>query len=110
MASIPIKPTALPAETVAERFQRLAAVWHRETDFLSSMAESSSHPAYQEIISLGPQVLPLLLRDLQENHTHWFAALRAITGTNPVPASAAGNVPRMADAWLQWARDHGYRW
>jgi hypothetical protein len=112
MASHPVKQpsTSPPTETVEDRFQRLAAVWHRETDFLSSMAEASKHPAYQEIIRVGPEVVPLLLRDLEENHTHWFDALRAITGANPVPASAGGNIPSMAEAWLRWAKDHGYRW
>jgi hypothetical protein len=112
MASIPVSPTpaAQPAETVAERFRRLADVWHRETDFLSSMSEADRHPAYQEIIHLGQPVVPLLLRDLEEHHTHWFEALHRITGANPVPPSAGGNIPRMAEAWLRWARDNGYQW
>ena len=55
-------------------------------------------------------VVPLLLADLEDNHTHWFGALRAITGANPVPVSAAGNIPKMAEAWLRWANDKGYRW
>jgi hypothetical protein len=111
MTSIPIQqPPPPPAETVEERFRRLAATWHRETDFLSSMSEASSHGAYREIIALGPPVVPLLLRDLEEHHTHWFAALRAITGANPVPASAGGDVPRMVEAWLRWAKEQGYQW
>jgi hypothetical protein len=112
MASIPLKPTTTPQlpETVAERFRQLATTWHRETDYLSSRAEASGHPAYQEIIGLGPEVIPLLLRDLEDNHTHWFAALRALTGTNPVPASVGGNIPKMVEAWLHWAKDHGYQW
>jgi hypothetical protein len=111
MASIPVKHAATrPAETVEQRFRRLAGAWHDQTYFLSSMSEASAHPAYQEIISLGPEVLPLLLRDLQDNHTHWFAALRALTGANPVPKSSAGNVPKMAEAWLGWTKDNGYQW
>jgi hypothetical protein len=107
MTTTPVKPTSdAPAETVEERFRRLAAAWHRDTDYLSSMEEADSHPAYQEIVRLGPEVVPLLLRDLAENHTHWFAALEAITGARPV----AGNVPRMTEAWLRWAKDNGCRW
>jgi hypothetical protein len=112
MATTPFKQARTPQspETVAERFRRLAPVWRDQTCFLSSMSEASAHPAYQEIIGLGPEVVPLLLRDLQENHTHWFAALRAITGANPVPKAVAGNIPKMAEAWLGWAKDNGYRW
>lgn len=112
MASIPITPTpgAQQSETVEQRFRRLAVVWDKETAYLSSMAEASNHPAYQEIISLGTEVVPLLLRDLAENYTHWFCALRKITGADPIPESAAGNIPRMAEAWLRWAKDNGYQW
>ena len=68
MASIPVQHplSPPPRETIAERFRQLTAIWHRETDHLSSMSDASRHPAYQEIIQLGPDVLPLLLRDL--NH------------------------------------------
>ena len=111
MTPTPVQPIPeIPAETVEERFRRLATAWHRDTDYLSSMEEADTHPAYQEIARLGTQVVPLLLRDLAENHTHWFAALEAITGARPVPASVAGNIPKMAEAWLRWAKDNGYQW
>jgi hypothetical protein len=111
MATTPVKPTpGTAAETVEDRFRRLAAAWHRDTDYLSSMDDADSHPAYQEITRLGYEVVPLLLRDLAENHTHWFGALEAITGARPAPPSAAGNVPRMVEAWLRWAKDNGYQW
>jgi hypothetical protein len=111
MTTIPTKPTPeTPTETVADRFRRLAAGWHRDTMYLSSMEDAECHPAYQEIIRMGPDVVPLLLRDLGENHTHWFGALEAITGARPVPAADAGKVPRMAEAWLRWAKENGYQW
>ena len=61
-------------------------------------------------MSLGPDVVPLLLRDMEANHSHWFAALRALTGANPVPKSVGGNIPKMVEAWLRWAKDNGYQW
>jgi hypothetical protein len=47
---------------------------------------------------------------MEENHTHWFHALRHITGANPIPPSSAGNIPQMVEAQLRWAKDNGYRW
>lgn len=112
MASVPGEqtPAAQPAETVEERFRRLAAAWHKAVAHHSSTTVRNNHPAYREIIALGPEVLPFLLRDLEENHTHWFYALREITGANPIPENAAGNIPLLAEAWLRWAREHGHRW
>jgi hypothetical protein len=110
MATISTKPPAAaePAESVEARFHRLTAEWDRATAHLSSMTAASQHPAYQEIISLGPDVLPYMLRDLEESHRHWFIALRKITGASPIPKSAAGDVPNMVEAWLQWAKENGY--
>jgi hypothetical protein len=112
MASIPARqpPLAEPAASIENRFHRLAAAWEEAPGHQSSMTAASHHPAYQEIIQLGPAVVPLLLRDLEKNDGHWFIALRQITGVNPIPPSAAGNIPEMVRAWLRWARENNYRW
>jgi len=98
------------AESVEQRFRFLAETWHDAVAYHSSSTLRNNDPAYREIIKLGPDVVPYLLRDLEDNHTHWFCALREITGVNPVPAAAAGNIARMAEAWLSWAKEHGYKW
>jgi len=50
-----MKPTPdATAETVEQRFRRLAAAWHEGTDYLSSMEEAERHPAYQEISGNKP--------------------------------------------------------
>ncbi|SRR5258707_7113687 len=88
-------------------FAELALKWSADTAHLSSPTELMEHPAYVRIIGLGPAVLPLLLRDLQESGRFWFPALHAITGENPVPDEAAGDVHRMSEAWLDWGRRNG---
>jgi hypothetical protein len=90
-----------------QRFRTLAAEWDEETGHLSSINQIAMHPAYQQIIGIGPAVVPLLLRDLDRTHAHWFWALTAITGDNPVSREDRGNVPRMAEAWLEWGRSRG---
>ena len=112
MASIPVKPmpASQSAENLEERFQRLAAAWHRAVAHHSSSRIRDNHPAYQEIIAMGPTVVPLLLRDLETNRRHWFTALAAITGADPVPEEDAGDIPKMAAAWLRWGRENGYQW
>jgi hypothetical protein len=112
MASTPVKqtPATAPTESLEARFRRLAAVWQKAVAHQSSTTLRNNHPAYREIIALGRDVVPLMLRDLEENHTHWFCALREITGTDPIPESAAGNISQMVEAWLHWGRENGYRW
>jgi hypothetical protein len=66
-----------------------------------------SHPAYLQIIGMGKEAVPLLLDELRREPDHWFAALQAITGTNPIPPSACGNVDDMTQAWLSWGEREG---
>jgi hypothetical protein len=112
MSTIPVKQpgSRQRTESVEERFCRLAAAWRKAVAHHSSTTVRNNHPAYQEIISLGTEVVPCLLRDMEENQTHWFYALRQITGADPISRSAAGNIPAMVAAWLQWAKENGYRW
>jgi len=65
-------------------------------------------PSYQRIIGMGLAAVPLLLEELSREPDHWFWALEAITEENPVPREAAGNVPLMAKAWVEWGKQHGF--
>lgn len=109
--STPHNQATQPAETLAEQFQRLARLWCLETAYVSSTSEMTAHPAFQEIVGLGAPVIPLLLREL-ENGTpgHWHRALRRITGVDPVPTAARGNVEEASNSWLRWGKEQGYRW
>ena len=85
------KTMSAPAEpSVAQRFQKLAKQWQKETVYLSVIEQMTDHPAYREIVALGWPVVPFLLADLQRQPNHWFPALAAITGENPVPEEDAG--------------------
>jgi hypothetical protein len=90
------------------RFRRLADQWRRDTGGLSLISRKCAHPAYLRIIGLGKRVIPLILEELQQEPDHWFPALRALTGENPVPPEEAGRMSRMAKAWVNWGRDRGY--
>ena len=62
---------------------------------------------YQAIIGMGETALPFILDEMRQRDGHWFWALRAITGENPVPPEHRGNVEAMTQDWLQWARQRG---
>jgi hypothetical protein len=92
---------------LAHKFYDLVATWREETQLSSSMNDIIMHPAYQRIIGLGPAVIPLILRELQVNGGHWFWALQALTGENPVSPDDAGRIKNMAHAWIEWGRVKG---
>lgn len=112
MAPVPVKqPLGSSAtETLDERFHRLAATWHEAVAHHSSSRVRYRHPAYLEIIGMGPAVVPLLLRDLEATGRHWFEALNVITGSNAIGEADAGNIARMTEAWLRWGRENGHSW
>jgi hypothetical protein len=64
-------------------------------------------PSYQRVIGLGPKAVPAILVELAKQPDHWFWALNAITGVNPVKAEWAGNLRAMTDAWVSWGEEQG---
>jgi hypothetical protein len=97
------------AEEQQSWFTTLAERWKKETAHLSNIAKRALHPAYQEIIGMGERAVPLLLAELQRQPEDWFWALHAITGANPLPPASAGDQGAMAEAWLRWGAEHGYK-
>ncbi len=97
-----------PAADLEEVFRTSSAEWRSAVAHLSSTTRRVQHPAYQRIIASGQNVVPLLLRELKERPNHWIAALRVLTGADPVPPSDRGKIDRMAEAWLRWGEERGY--
>src|ERR1019366_3946995 len=95
----------LELQILASEFKRLSDNWRRERNPISSADDelfAKSEP-YQQIIGLGPRIVPLLLQELRRDEPEpWFWALAAITRQNPVPAKSRGKLRETADAWLQW--------
>jgi hypothetical protein len=98
------------AKAARERFSQLATRWKDETLFMSSTSEIHANKAYEDIIQLGDDAVPEILAALETEPDHWFMALRAITGANPVALSDSGDIQKMATAWIAWGKAHGYRW
>lgn len=116
-ARVPLSVLA-PAGSAAEResgaaspqalLEKLASQWRQDTAHQGSVAQRAIHPAYQRIIGHGKVALPFLISKLQVEPDHWFWALCAITGENPVAETDRGDVEAMTRAWLDWGAAHGY--
>jgi len=91
-----------------KEFNELAESWYRETLHSSQYLDKILHPAYQRIIGLGKDIVPLILRELQDAPGDWFWALRALTGEDATTLEMAGKRDEMAKAWLDWGKERGF--
>jgi hypothetical protein len=98
-----------PAANLEEAFLSLARRWKEERGPSSSTTELAMCPSYQRIVGLGPAAVPFLLRELEREPDHWFWALKAITGADPVPPPSRGKVREMARLWIEWGRKQGFQ-
>jgi len=100
-------PATQVAEPIHDRFQKLRDDWKSKTRHLSNTAQISLVFSYQTIIGMGTPVVPLILAELEKRPEHWFWALEAITGENPVAQGDAGDVEASARAWVEWGKQKG---
>jgi hypothetical protein len=93
-------------QQIKKQFDFLNNLWQSETIFSSSINEIVNNSAYRSIIGLGGGVLPLIINDLKVSENHWFYALEAITGHNPIKSEHIGIVPFMKNDWIEWAENN----
>jgi hypothetical protein len=91
-----------------EAIARLAEQCLRDRPYGCDIDEMTQTPSYQQIIQMGHRAIRPLLLMLRRNPNHWFPALNAITGENPVSAGSEGRMQEMADAWIRWGMERGY--
>lgn len=90
------------------KFYELKSRWEAETAILSSITEIAMHPAYQQIIGMGRNAIPLILAEMNRKPSHWFWALKSISGEDPVLPEQRGKVDEMTKAWLNWGGKQGF--
>jgi hypothetical protein len=101
----PARPPARSPVALEVLFENLADEWEEETAFESVVTRKAMHPAYQRIIGIGDEAVPLILRRLRRAPHQWFWALTAITGEDPAQGTTSAD--DAADAWLDWGRARG---
>ena len=85
------------------RFRKLVEKWRAQTIYMSSIDEIVEHPAFQEIVAMGEDIIPEILGEIRYQPDLLFLALQIITGENPMSQTGKGDVLAAVDAWLQWA-------
>lgn len=101
---------AYPASRISDRqrFELLTLTWQRDTQLSSISLDLTAHSAYQQIIGMGERALPYIFEKLALGQAHWYIALQAITGINPIKKEHRGNIPKMTEDWIEWGRSNGY--
>lgn len=89
---------------IERKFDQLRIRWRRETKYKSSLHDIINHPSYQEIISMGQPVLPLLLYEMVIEPTHWFVALHEVSGVNL--NSSEDSFDEAVKKWITWGKDN----
>jgi len=90
-------------ETQLERrFHALVEEWRNERGPTSSITEMVACPSYRAIIALGKPAIPLILAEMIHRPDYWFAALRELTGANPVRPGHRGDLDAMTRDWILW--------
>jgi hypothetical protein len=108
-AAVGDQPILLAAMQIGieQQFQSAAERWSTETGAHSSLTMRQKHPAYRELVAMGWNAVPLLLRALKDRPDYWFPALREITGENPVTPERKGDYDKMSESWRQWGQNKG---
>ena len=96
---------AKPDDELRRRFAELRHDWHAATLFESNLEHIILDLSYQQIIGLGPRVVPLVLEDLAGKGGHWFWALLVLTGNDE--ARGEQTMEGARQAWLRWGRGQG---
>ena len=86
------------------QFNKLSADWKKQTAIYSNTLHIIRNDNYLDIIGMGKEALPLILKDLEKEPEHWFVALKAIAKENPVPKESYGDIEKMRFYWLQWGK------
>lgn len=89
-----------PPKDVKSRFERDAAEWEDQTEYMSVVLDMAMHPSYQRIIGLGPAAVPFIIDRLRKESDHWFWALSAIVGEDK--AAGATTVSEATRRWIEW--------
>ncbi len=102
-----VKPIMGPKSVeFCNEFDAHAEAW--ESAAFLTMDEMFADEDYQQIIEMGPAVVPLILRRLQDKPNWWSPALIRLTGVDPTAGQTCGSLAAETKAWLEWAQQQGH--
>jgi len=65
------------------------------------------HPAFQKLVDLGPEIIPLAMERLKKDlGVFWFLVLMKLID-NPPDTHVEGDMAEMKRRWIQWEKEAG---
>ena len=88
------------------QFNDLATKWKAETG-LFSIDRDRVNDTFLDIISLGKDIVPFILKDLQKptGTARWHIALKTLTKANPVLNEELNKSKLIKERWIKWGKD-----
>ena len=90
-----------------EQFDSLVTRWRQESMAMSTIKEMTALTSFKEIVAIGKKALPLVYRHLRDQPSMLVVAGIEISGENPTPEQARGDIKKIVAAWLRWAERTG---
>jgi len=87
------------------KFYTLVVEWKKIRNSNSGILVND---AYGQIVAMGWDAVPLLLREVKRESGHWFTALEWITAANISIPEIHGNIRELRKIWLKWGEENGY--
>lgn len=87
-----------------EAFKAHYTQWLEDSLFDSLPDAMCAHESFNAIVAQGDRVVPLIAAELRRAPSFIFLALEDITGEDPVPEEAQGDLNATIAAWLSWLR------
>ena len=113
-----MRPKTSKTAELETTFNKLADKLERQAEYFSFTGQMANHLAHQEIVEMGEEAIPLILRRIEQQGGLWYRALESIAGI-PSPAGITileveggytVDEKEVNAAWLQWGREQGYQW
>ena len=88
------------------KFNALVKDWQRARQ--GSSTAPLVDDAYGQIVAMGQEAIPMLLREVEKGSGHWFTALKWITAADVVTNENRHSIKRLKESWLAWGLERGY--
>jgi hypothetical protein len=93
-----------PFEDSRQKFEELSRSWN---DWNLGKSVIDYHDfAFEQIVGMGADAVPFLLKKLAAGESEWIYALKCITGQQADTEEMVGDEDRVVDAWIRWGKDN----